>query len=516
MTSTPKNSSQPRLKVVPPTVKEQAKLQDKPVQSPVEKTPQKSTFPTQLITWGVVILGLGGIGMIPVNHSISGKTTITSTVGKRQSVTMPETGILTLHVNSNQTVKQGDILATISSSDLENQKAATSQRIAEAKTAVNSAQQQLMLAQTRLEVAKSSESIALDNMSQKQQELNQAQLSSGTARIRAIEREKAGIESEIRGIENQILGLENEKAGIESEIVGIKNNIAGLNRQLKIVESASEKRQALVKEGLIGFESPELMNLEMKAEELINKIEQEENSINTHQEKINQKQNQILQTRELINQRQQQIGVQSEGVNQVIETLEQQLEEVENFVEQKTIERISVQREVDASLAEIRDKQYLLSQQEAELSRLEQSQQKLAIKATVSGTVTASDLDLRDRQTLEAGREILSVVNLSNLTGLVEIKQEEIDLIDQTLPVTFKPRQATVNQYQAKIADIQPVIQSDESGQNSVLQIRIMIENDDRQLQPGLEGVAHIETPKLRIYQKISREVLKLFPWWKL
>jgi hypothetical protein len=114
------------------------------------------------------------------------------------------------------------------------------------------------------------------------------------------------------------------------------------------------------------------------------------------------------------------------------------------------------------------------------------------------------------------GREILSVVNLSNLTGLVEIKQEEIDLIDQTLPVTFKPRQATVNQYQAKIADIQPVIQSDESGQNSVLQIRITIENDDRQLQPGLEGVAHIETPKLRVYQKISREVLKLFPWWKL
>jgi len=60
------------------------------------------------------------------------------------------------------------------------------------------------------------------------------------------------------------------------------------------------------------------------------------------------------------------------------------------------------------------------------------------------------------------------------------------------------------------------VIKSNELEQNSVLPIRITIDNDDRQLLPGLKGVAHIQTPKLRVYQKISREVLKLFPWWKL
>ncbi|WP_413167842.1 efflux RND transporter periplasmic adaptor subunit [Capilliphycus salinus ALCB114379] len=516
MTSTPQNSSQPRLKVVPPTVPEQAKPQDKPVQNPVEQTPKKSTFPTQWIVGGIVILGLGGIGMIPVNHSISGSTIITSTVGERQSVTMPETGTLTLHVRSNQTVKPGDVLATVSSSDLQDKKAGIAQRIAEAKTAVNSAQQQLMLAQTRLEVAKSLESIAQEQRNSKRQELNQAQFSSGAARIRAIEKEQAGIESEIRGIENQILGLENERAALENELVGIENNIEGLNEQLEIVESALEKRQGLVDEGLIGSASPELMNLEVKASELKTQIKREENSIETHRQKINQKQNQILQTQQLINQRQQQIAVKSEGVNEVIESLEEQLEEAENFVKQKTIERISAQREVEASLAETADKQYLLSQQEAELNRLEQQQQQLAIKATVSGTITTADLDLLNNQTLEAGREILNVVNLSSLTGLVEIQQEEIDLIHQSLPVTFKPRQATVDQYQAKIEDIQPVIKSDESGQNSVLQIRITIDNDDRQLQPGLEGVAHIQTPQLRVYQKVSREFFKLFPWWKL
>jgi len=516
MTSTPKNSSQPRLKVVPPAVPEPAKPQEKPVQAPIEQTPKKSTFPRQWITWGVIILGLGGIGMIPVNHSISGKTIITPTVGERQSVTMPETGTLTLHVRSNQTVKPGDILATVSSSSLEDKKAAAQQKIGEAKTAVNSAQQQLMLAQTRLEVAKSLESIALEQRNSKRQELNQAQFSSGAARMRALEREQAGIESEIKGIENQILGLENERAGLENEIIGIENNIEGLNEQLEIVESALEKRQGLVTEGLIGSASPELMSLEVQASELKTQIKREENSIETYQQKINQKQNQILQTQQLINQRRQQIGVKSEGVNEIIESLEQQLEEAENFVEQKTIERISAQREVDASLAEIADKQYLLSQQSAEFNRLEQQQQQLAIQATVSGTITTTDLDLLNNQTLEAGREILNVVNLSSLTGLVEIQQEEIDLIHQSLPVTFKPRQATVDQYQAKIEDIQPVIKSDESGQNSVLQIRITIDNDDRQLQPGLEGVAHIKTPQLRVYQKVSREFFKLFPWWKL
>jgi multidrug resistance efflux pump len=516
MNSTPQNTPQSRLKVVPPKISEPTKPLEKPVQSSLEKPSNKSTFSTQWIAWGVVILGLGGIGMIPVNHSISGKTIITSTAGERQSVTMPEKGTLTLQVHSNQIVKPGDILATISSSSLENQKAATQQKIGEAKTAINSAQQQLILAQTRLEIAKSLESIALENKSRKQQELNQAQSDSGVAQVRAIEREKAGIESEIKGIENQILGLENEKAGLENEIMGIKNNIVGLNQQLEIVESNLEKRQALVKQGLIASASPELMNLQVKGAELKTQIKSKENSIETYQQKINQKQKQILQTQQFINQRQQQIGVKSEEVNQVIETLEQQLKEAENLVEQKTIERISAQQEVNASLAEITDKQYLLSQQEAELNRLEQSEQQLVIKATVSGTITTPDLDLRDRQTLEAGIEILNVVNLSSLTGLVEIRQEEIDLINQSLPVTFKPRQATVNQYQAKIEDIQPVIKSDEPGQNSVLQIRITIDNDDRQLRPGLEGVAHIQTPQLRVYQKISREFLKLFPWWKL
>ncbi|MGB3401683.1 MAG: efflux RND transporter periplasmic adaptor subunit [Microcoleaceae cyanobacterium] len=517
MNSTPQNSTQPRLKVVPPTVKEQPKPQEKPVQSPLKQTPQKYTFPKQWIAWGVVLLGLGGIGMIPVNHSISGKTTITSTVGKRQSVTMPETGILTLHVNSNQTVKPGDVLATVLSSDLENQKAATSQRIAEAKTAVNKAQQQLMLAQTRLEVANTLELIAIKNMNRKQQEFNNSKLSSGTPIIRAIEGGKAEIESEIIGIEKEIYRLKSEKVDLENEKAKTENKIEQLKKELEKIKSDLEKLNPLKEQGIIGSYYPLLNNLESKARELENQIDLEEDySIKSHQEKINQKENQISQARESINQPKQQIRVKLEEINQVIEELEKQLEEAEDIVEQKTIERRFAQQEVDASLAEIADKQDLLSQQEDELKRLEQYQEQLTIKATVSGTVTASDLDLRDRSSLEAGREILSVVNLSNLTGLVEVKQEEIDLIDQSLPVTFKPRQATVKQYQAKIADIQPVIQSDESGQNSVLQIRITIENNDRQLQPGLEGVAHIQTPKLRVYQKISREVLKLFPWWKL
>ncbi|MGB3532199.1 MAG: efflux RND transporter periplasmic adaptor subunit [Microcoleaceae cyanobacterium] len=516
MNSTPKNSTQPRLKVVPPTVIEQPKPQDKPVQPAIEQTSQKSTFPKQWIAWGVILLGLGGIGMIPVNHSISGKTTITSTVGKRQLVTMPETGILTLHVNSNQTVKPGDVLATVLSSDLEDKKAAILTKITEANAAVKSAQQQLISAQNNVEYAKSLESIAIKNMNRKQQELDQAKLS-GTARIRAIEGAKAEIESEIIGIEKEIDRLKSEKVDLENEKAKTEKKIEQLKKELEKIKSDLEKLNPLKEQGIIGSYYPLLNNLESKARELENQIDlEEEYSIKSHQEKIDQKENQISQARESINQPKQQIRVKLEEINQVIEELEKQLEEAEDIVEQKTIERRSAQREVEVLQAEIVDKQYLLSQQKDELKRLEKSQEQLTIKATVSGKIITSDLDFRDRSSVQAGIEILKVVNLSSLTGLAEIKQEEIDLIDPRLPVTFKPRQATVNQYQAKIADIQPIILSDESGQNSVLQIRITIDNNDRQLQPGLEGVAHFQTPKLRVYQKISREVLKLFPWWKL
>lgn len=514
MTTHPKKILQPRqpLKVVPPSLQDSSIHQ--PVQSSDSIPSSKSLLSNPSLTWGMIIFGLIGIGMIPVNPRLNGKTTITSTVEKRQSVTMPQMGILSLRVRSNQIVKPGDILATISSPELDQKIADTQEALAENKASITINQQKLFLAQSQLEIAKTSQMIAEQKFQRKREELNKATTENQLPKIRGIQNEQEGIQNEILGIRNQISGLENEISGINSEIKTIERSIESLKKQLDMAETAMKQQKLAVQEGALSKLS--LVDDDQKIEALKGEINQQQQQIVTRQQQINQKQNQIRQTEQLIAQKNQTIELKSEQINEVTDFLEQELDETQYQVQQKLAERVSAQKEVDAALAELVAQQKLLTQKESEFNRLQQQKQQLIIKSNITGTVITPDLDLVTNQTLEVGREILNIVNLSTLTGLVEIRQEDIDLINPTSPVIFKPRQATPHQYQAKIQNIPPVIKSDESNQKSVLQVKISIDNADQKLQPGLVGEAHFETHNMRVYEVIQREVLKLFPWWKI
>ncbi|MGL6140774.1 MAG: efflux RND transporter periplasmic adaptor subunit [Planktothrix sp.] len=512
MNNHPQNPSQPRLKVVPPVV------QDTPVAKPVEApSPVSQPAPkssNSLIIWGVVVLGISGIGMIPVNPRLSGATTITSTVGERQSITMPQAGKLMLSVRPNQVVNPGEILGIISSPELEKQIDDSQQKLAEGKTLLSAAQQQLIIAQSKLGVAKILEANAQQHFDKRQAELNAAISEKGLPKIRVIQEEQEGIENEIVGVQYQINGIENEILAIESEIEKVKINIQGLKKQLTKVESELTRLKPLNEEGGLGALA--FGEKEKEFEELKSQILQEEQQIKTYQQQINQKRNQILQTNQLKHQKDQTIKAKSEQINEVAQLSQENLDQAQFQVQQRMAESVSSQKELEAASTEILNQEKLVIQQEAELKRLQEQKQQLTLKTTIAGTVTTPDLDLLNNRTLEAGKEILNIVNLSQLTGLAEIRQEDIDLINQDSPVIFKPRQAEFHQYQAQIEDIQPVIQFDESKQKSVLKIKISIDNADQKLQAGSTGEAHFETPKMRVYQVVQREIFKLFPWWKL
>lgn len=512
MTTHPQNPSQPRLKVVPPVVQDTPVAKPPEAPSPVSQPAPKTS--NSLIIWGIVILGIGGIAMIPINPRLSGETTITSTAGERQAITMPQGGVLMLSVRPNQVVNPGELLGTISSPELEKQIADTEQKLAEGKTALSAAQQQLIIAQTKLEIAKTLEENAQQFFDKKQAELNAAISKEGLPKIRGIQEEQEGIEHEIVGVEYQVNGIENEINGIESEIEKVNINIQGLKNQLTIVEGELNRRRPLKEEGALGASA--VVEYEKEFEELTSKILQEEQQIETYLQQINQKRNQILQIQQLQVQKHQTIEAKSEQINEIAQLSQENLDQAQFQVQQRMAETVSSQKEVDAALTEILNQEKLVTQQEAELKRLQEQKQQLTLKATIAGTVTTSDLDLSNNRTLEAGKEILNIVNLSQLTGLAEIRQEDIDLINQDSPVIFKPRQAKFHQYQAKIENIQPVIQFDESKQKSVLKIKLSIDNADQKLQPGLIGESHFKTSQMRVYQVIQRELFKLFPWWKL
>ena len=58
---------------------------------------------------GAIILGLVGLGFIPITNYVTGETRIASTLKSRQLVTMPVSGTVRIPVDANDEVKPGDL-----------------------------------------------------------------------------------------------------------------------------------------------------------------------------------------------------------------------------------------------------------------------------------------------------------------------------------------------------------------------------------------------------------------------
>jgi len=588
----PKQNQPQYLKVVPPSAAkptppqtENTEVTDSKKQVPQpspattetppnEEKKKRSLLPiiSKIVVIGAVAAGGYYIGMMPVSHTVTGKAEITSTPTARQLVTMPFDGAVTLKVIPNQKVKAGDIIAEITSFELDN-KIADARRVWEqAKVDFNAAEKQLIVIQSRLEGARTEEAIARTIADKRREELLAIMSDRGLPKTRqfkheidriksdktGINHEIAGARSEIveielliRGTRSEIAGLQNQSRVIESEIAELETTIKGkegeiekLENRLSKIEESLVPLENLVVEGGIGKLHPQLVNFKDKKEDVLLSIHREESAIAALKEQINQKENQLAAHREQINQKESQLAAQQEKIPQKqsqINYLENQwqqrdniiaakAEEIEEFkrlleeeiadkeyeLEQKIAARQSLQKEVEATAAAMMDKKQLVEQSFAEIQRLEKEQQGLILKATTSGTVVSSDLDLLNNRNLKAGDEILSIVDLQQLTASVKINQEDIELVEPQMPVEFKPRNADISSYSAKVLDIPPLVKLDEAGQNPILTVTIAIDNQSDRLRPGLEGYAHIKTEEMRIYQKITREFLKLFPWWKL
>ena len=580
----PKQNQPQYLKVVPPSaakptppktenteVTDSKKTAETP---PTEEKKKRSLLPviSKIVVIGAVIAGGYYVGMMPVNHTVTGKAEITSTPKARQLVTMPFDGAVTLKVIPNQKVKIGDIIAEITSFELEN-KIADSRRILEqAKVDFNAAEKQLIVVQSRLEGARSEEAIARTIEEKRREELLAIMSDRGLPKTRQFDHEidriksdKTGINYEItgaqseiveielliRGTRSEIAGLQNQSRVIESQIAEIETTIKGkegeiekLENRLSDIEAEIKKLQLLAEDGLIGSTYPPLLNYQDKKEDLFLSIHREKSAIAALKEQINQKENQLAAHREQINQKESQLAAQQEKIPQkqsqikqlenqrqqrdsIIAAkaeeiaefkrlLEEEIAEKESELEQRIAARKSLQKEVEATVASVVDKKQLVEQSTEEIKRLEQKQKELILKATTSGTIINSDLDLLNNRNLKAGEVILNIVDLQQLTASVKVSQEDIDLVEPQMPVEFKPRDADIGSYSARVLDIPSVVKLDEAGQNPVLTVTIAIDNQSDRLRPGLEGYAHIKTEEMRIYQKISREFLKLFPWWKL
>jgi multidrug resistance efflux pump len=136
----------------------------------------------------------------------------------------------------------------------------------------------------------------------------------------------------------------------------------------------------------------------------------------------------------------------------------------------------------------------------------------LTLKATTSGTVITSDLDLLVGQEIRPDTALLQIANLQQLTANVQVKEEDLDYVQSGASVTFRPNQAKLNPYAARVEDVLYNVQTDDTKQQRVATVRVVIENPDGRLRPGSSGYARIFSEWIPLYQRVGREVLKLVP----
>jgi len=457
--------------------------------SPQPET-QSSTVRNSLRKWatvGAVVVGLGAIASIPIPNYVTGQAAIISRPEARQKLTMPESGRVEIYVKTNDRVRPGDTIAQVRSDDLDNRIAQAERGAEQAKQGVRSAQQDLILAQARLSAAQNSEAIARSRADRQRQE---ATNSYAMPQVQRLKQERASIPGEITAIEAEI-------GGIESDIIGLRGQLAAASQTL-------QSYQSVVDEGII----PKKLVWEAESQQA------------TLESAIAQKQSQIKSRRGQIEQKQRLMAAKSaqmqEASKQLQDTLYRQEDELSGAIAQTQTAR----REVESAAAKIQSQQQLVAKWEADLQQLQQQQSQLTLKATTAGTVVTPDLDLRSGNHLPAGEEILSVVDLRQLTAQVQVRQEDKDLVKPNATVGFF-RQGDGTRHGAVVEDkeISPVLNSPETQQKPMLNVGIAIDNQQNLLSPGMKGYAHIQTEKLRIYQKVGHEFNKLFnlgqyfPW---
>ena len=148
------SDARPQLKVVQPKTTSAAPKTSKSVE-PVEPTAAQSTTPAKSYRgWAilsVIATGLGLVSFIPTPFEVGGAVELKTREGAREVVRTPIAGVVTeINVKPGQSVQRGQVLAKLSSWELDREIAAVEQQSDEARITVEASQKQLIRAQAQL------------------------------------------------------------------------------------------------------------------------------------------------------------------------------------------------------------------------------------------------------------------------------------------------------------------------------------------------------------------------------
>ncbi len=406
----------------------------------------------------VMVLGVVGIGLIPLADTVTGEATILSAPGERQVITTQRAArVRAIYVRQNDWVRKGQLLAELVSDDLEQTRMEGQRKLAEARSERETARQYLALTIQKGEGAQLQRQSSALRAAQLQAEVDGLTTGNPSPRIR------------------QLQGQQQEK----------ERQIQGIAAQLQIMQAQLERYQGLVQAGALP-----LVKLDELRREMIS-LQTQQNTLEAqiqtldHQVATTQKE----MTDELQGRRQPEVAA-----TQVALRMGHQ--------------------EVEAARATLQKWTAQVQSLEVQAQHLQRQADGLKLRATVAGVVMTGDLDLLEGQQLPEGKEILTLAQTTQPTLRVELPQSEARRVRSGMAVTFRPQDGGLEGYEGKVLAVPPVTTPPNEAQpqqKAMVGVNVRLE-EGQPLTLGTKGYAHVQLGQTCLYQKIGREVLKLIP----
>ncbi|MGK7924654.1 MAG: hypothetical protein AB4290_05260 [Spirulina sp.] len=197
------------------------------------------------------------------------------------------------------------------------------------------------------------------------------------------------------------------------------------------------------------------------------------------------------------------------------EKRQERLQEYQDELTNQIANLEPIQQKLAAAKIAVKNLIPVVNTLEIEVNKLaERHQKNTAIKSPLSGTIITPDLPQKIGQKITEDKPVLVVANLEEMVATIEITQGDAGLVKQVfgkreLPVTLKPREIEIDSFHSAIKDIEPLYDSDESGQKQLMRVRATFDNRDRILSPNSEADASIAVERLPRYRIWWREIWK-------
>jgi multidrug efflux pump subunit AcrA (membrane-fusion protein) len=458
MTSSNFNSSHPNqqqlLKVVPPSI-EKAAPPVTQASSPI--TAVKSTKAHQkLVILGAIVAGLGYVGFVPqFPHSVRGEANISSTYNARQDVTLNVAGVVKeIYVNPNEKVSRGQKLVVLESEEIENAIAKTKTELGQAQSAVQDSLRMVEDLQAKLTESRVREQTTQQEVSQHSQEaasINQNSL------------------PQVQALGSEITGLEKKKIQLQSN-----SNI--IQQQINRINAVNQEAGGLV--------IPQIR---------LDDFQREHNIISGEVAEITS-----------------QIASKKAQINRIEKDLQDKLRQVEAEFSVARAARKSVEESLQAANIIVIDRRRQVAELQTEVKRQEEKRKQLILTASTTGTVITEDLDRLKNRFQPAGEKLLEIVDLSNLTVIAQIRQEDEKFIQKGDTVKFY-KQGEIQPHTTKVEYISSASHQEKNQVKPVWIVRLSIKNNgDNLMKPGMTGYVSIETQPMTLFEKLKHEVLKV------